>query len=77
MIYNLEVSINLELNSVSEKQLLEIQQILMNSLHGNKRISFDVLDKLFVISPRPYYTSSLSNIELNRESKRIEIEFCG
>jgi hypothetical protein len=79
MIYNLEISIKLELNSVSEKQLLKIQNILINNMHKNKKIDFKTLDKLFAISPRPYHTTSLSHVELNHDLtlKTVQVEIIG
>jgi len=79
MIYDLDININLGLRGVSEKQFLDIQNIIINSYYENKSIDFKTIDELFVISTRPYYTTSLNSIELNHNPipQIIKIEISG
>ncbi len=65
MMYNLEVNIKIDLSGLSQKQYVEIQDIVMSKLIEDKYIDFSTLDKLFTLSPRRYFTSSLNSISLD------------
>jgi hypothetical protein len=79
MIYNINLNIKVELNGLSEEQLLDIQNIIMKSMYNDKRIDFEELDKIFALSARPYYSTSLQHVKLSRNlmPKTVEIEICG
>lgn len=60
MIYNINLSLEVELIGVSHDQFLRIQNKLVSSFDDNKKLNFKDIDEEFKISLRPY---SLSEIE--------------
>jgi hypothetical protein len=66
MIHNIELSINLEVMGLSHEQLFEITDKLAVN---NEKISFEELNKIFMISDRPYHIRSIDLPEFNKDNE--------
>lgn len=70
MINNVQIGINLELLGMSDNELLKLVNKINN---GNRKLSFEELEKIFYISNRDYYISSIELPDLNENDFKIKI----
>jgi len=77
MIHKIELNINLDVIGLSLEKLLQITDNLVSC---DGKISFDELNKIFIISDRPYHVSSIDFPKLDSDDfsiKTTKIEIVG
>ena len=71
MINNVQITINLELLGMSTNQLLN----LINKINKtNGKISFEELEKMFIISGRDYFITTIEMPDLSDDKNDFEIK---
>jgi hypothetical protein len=70
MIHNVDVTINLRMQGLSRKDLLKLTDKLINAQNGE--ISFEDLDKILILSARPYHIASIEFPDLSTEDYFIK-----
>ena len=82
MIHNIEISIKIDINNITDKQYQKIIKMFIKNIKSNTKLSFEELNKIFHITSKKYISASIHMPEFEKNTdmmipKTTKIEIIG